>query len=59
MYVKVSDGNTFDVISERVLLLDVLEDDDDRFFVEQELRANGRAWIGGGAAPLIYLSRCE
>ena len=56
MKVKIQDGVTFDVMTESAWLEDVIPDDNDRWFAAQELRNTGRCWIGGGAAPLVYLT---
>ncbi len=59
--VKVMDGDTFAVITERAPLAEVMGDDHEEFHkAERELRTVGRFWTGGGAEPLIYLERfCE
>lgn len=39
-------------------LREVLGDDDREYFAAlDELNRTGRYWIGGGAAPLFYLTR--
>ncbi len=35
------------------------EPNDEQALAYQELRESGRAWIGGGAAPLILLMRID
>ena len=37
--------------------LEMFDDDDDRHWVEHELRSQGRSWVGGGASPLVLLTR--
>jgi hypothetical protein len=37
--------------------LAMFDDDDDRHWVEHELRSRGRSYVGGGAAPLVLLVR--
>lgn len=54
--VDVYDDATMEIVSRNGLLADVIEDHNERWTVTKELRAMGRAWIGGGAAPLFYLA---
>jgi hypothetical protein len=56
MQVKIADGDTFETIHEAVRLDDAIPDDDDRWFVNQALSLYGRCFVGGGAAPLFYLT---
>lgn len=50
-----------DSVTPRAIDIDLSEvcgDDDAEFFAAQdELKRVGRYWIGGGAAPLFYITR--
>lgn len=56
--VRVMNGETFEVITERAPLAEVMGDDKIELHrAEREIRTVGRYWTGGGAEPLVYLER--
>lgn len=57
MRVTTSDGQTFHTIAMGVDLRDCIPDPDEFYRALAELETTGRYWIGGGAAPLVYISR--
>ena len=53
--------DTGDMVFEKCVWLDDLFDeaDEERHSAAREVRDVGRYWIGGGAAPLFYVSRAQ
>ena len=56
MLINVYDGDTQELVAERIPLLEALPEDDERAEARAELQKSGRVWIGGGAEALFLLT---
>jgi hypothetical protein len=56
MRVKIHNGETLEQTGEDWLVNVMGDDDDARLDAYEELQKAGRAWVGGGAAPLMLLT---
>lgn len=59
MIVNVAHGETFEAVSKEVDLREVIPDPSEFAEAHAELARNGRYWVGGGAAPLFYITKAE
>ena len=57
MFVNIYESDGVTPYRARVDIYDAIPDDDERIEAMEELERMGRAWIGGGAAQLFYLTR--